>query len=70
MEKNLNPAQRAARRLLEKPVSAAMLAQANEQNGLDLKPGVTGWELMVEILLKQAETNPEAKELALKYGLL
>lgn len=70
MEKELNPAQRAARRLLENPLPATMLAQANEKNGLDLKLGATGQEVMTAVLLKQAETNPEARALAEKYGLL
>ena len=47
-----------------------MLAQINEKNDLDLKPGATGSAVMTAVLLKQAETNAEARALAEKYDLL
>lgn len=70
MEQNLNPAQRAARRVLAHHLPAPTIAQINAENGLDLQPGATGWEVMTAVLLKQAETNAEARALAVKYGLL
>lgn len=67
MNCDLNPAQAAARRLLQMPIFAE-LAAAAEEAGIILPESATNADLLRLQLLKQAKTDPAVAVLARFYG--